>query len=169
MVKVPVVNLNNPETIKQQRQDALINAIINGEYDFLESFLNATVKYDGFNINSPIGYSWQPLLHACNYYNYEIIDLLIRNGADVNIHDEGTTPLMVSCMHGKEPDKVVEIVKLLLREGAVINVSDRLGRTPLMFAAMNGFVDVVKIFLQSASLEACDNEGNTVSTQLLKC
>lgn len=66
-------------------------------------------------------------------------------------------------MSAENPDDRIKIVDFLLETGAVVNVCDKVGQTPLMFAAKNGLLDIVKLLLKTASLEACDNEGNTVS------
>lgn len=63
-----------------------------------------------------------------------IVDLLIRNGADVNhANQDGDTPLMMASQDG-----YYETVDLLLRNGAHCNAGNKLGNTCLILAANSG-------------------------------
>lgn len=104
---------------------------------------------------------WTILFHACKYGTLEIVNFLINRGENVNKQIDSTTPLMLACQN--QTEDVIEIIKLLLQNGAVVNISDSRGKTPLMFAIGNGITEAVKIFIKSASLEATDNDGWTVS------
>jgi ankyrin repeat protein len=73
-----------------------------------------------------------PLFLAAKSGNAEMVDLLIKAGADVNYADnKGTTALMVAAASGSEA-----AVKSLIANGADVNAKDGAhGQTPLMFAA----------------------------------
>ena len=61
----------------------------------------------------------------------EIVELLIRAGADKDLQDkDGSTPLHRAARTGHK-----EIVELLMRTGAVINQSNNEGKTALDVAA----------------------------------
>lgn len=82
-----------------------------------------------------------PLMEAASAGHIEIIELLIRHGADVNAQSStGNTPLMYACAGGH-----VEAVKTLLSHGANVEDHNENGHTPLMEAASAGHVAVAKV------------------------
>lgn len=82
-----------------------------------------------------------------------MVDLLIKNGADVNpkldkIH--GQTPLHYCVARDSNSTNVplnrLEIAKLLIENGADQDILDKSGNTPLQLAVQNG----LKIFCRNA-------------------
>lgn len=68
-----------------------------------------------------------PLIHACKAGKTELVELLIKHGADVNYSDDrGDTPLMWAAAYGH-----VNIVAALLRAGADATLQDCDGATAL--------------------------------------
>ncbi|XP_044254562.1 LOW QUALITY PROTEIN: uncharacterized protein LOC123005037 [Tribolium madens] len=84
-------------------------------------------------------YGRTPLYLACQLGLYNIVKLLIENGANVNY----STPLHVSCLHACD-----NIVKLLLQAGSNINATDSYNITPLHIACWNGHHTTVKILIE---------------------
>lgn len=85
-----------------------------------------------------------PLMEAASAGHIEIIELLLRHGADVNaLSSTGNTPLMYACAGGH-----VEAVKTLLKNGANVEDHNENGHTPLMEAASAGHVEVAKVRLR---------------------
>ncbi len=69
---------------------------------------------------------------ADNDKNYELIELSVRSGADINVTDErGKTALMSAVWH----EKNIKLAELLLNSGADVNAADNEGVTALMSAA----------------------------------
>ena len=82
---------------------------------------------------------------------------LIDNGAGVDQCDTlGQLPMFVATRDGKN-----EIVRLLIARGANPNDPvDDSGRTALIHAASNGYLDIVRTLIDSgASMDAVDNFG----------
>jgi len=77
--------------------------------------------------------------------DYERVEYLINNGADVNHKEEGyeSTPLMRAAWEGQ-----TDICKLLLDKGADINALSRTGWSALMSSAYRGKCDTVKLLLE---------------------
>ncbi|ELU05799.1 hypothetical protein CAPTEDRAFT_77397, partial [Capitella teleta] len=88
-----------------------------------------------------------------------IVDLLIENGADVNISDHhGNTPL--HCASGEGMQVLEEILKLLIENKGDINLERKDGRTPLHFACEEGQIHTATLFLDNgADIEKKDEEG----------
>ena len=73
----------------------------------------------------------QTALHTlCSRRNYdaekEMVEILLRGGADSSLQFLGRTPLLIAAEHGK-----FAYVDSLVREGANVNVTDYHGRRPL--------------------------------------
>lgn len=82
-----------------------------------------------------------PLMEAASAGHLEIIELLLKHGADVNAtSSSGNTPLMYACAGGH-----VNAVKLLLSSGANVEDHNENGHTPLMEAASAGHVSVAEV------------------------
>lgn len=102
-----------------------------------------------------------PLINACMYNNasYEIINMLINEGADVNARNYvGLTAL------GMAFDSPPEIVALLIKSGADVNAKLGAGQTPLIRAAMFTWKHPENITLlidAGADVNAKDNGGRT--------
>lgn len=115
---------------------------------------------NGANVNTIInkGLERSTALHAAVYNtwddNIEIISILLKYGADINIKDKnGTTPLCLATN--------AIVTKLLIKYGANISVINDCGWTPLHFAASKHYAsDVVECLLQNgANTEIASNEG----------
>jgi len=102
-------------------------------------------------------YKFQPIHLLDMYFEPEILDLLLANGADINAKNEdGVTILHIIT----DPDAV----DVLIRKGAQIEARDKNGRTPLIMQAseqQNG-PDVVEALLaHGADPNAKDDKGKT--------
>jgi ankyrin repeat protein len=92
------------------------------------------------------------LYSACENGDYNLIEQLILNGADVNGTDDGR-PLIAAAGNGHK-----QCVQLLLQHGAKVNNLDRQGQSALMIASRNLFMDIVEALLDAGakpSIEVC--------------
>jgi ankyrin repeat protein len=85
---------------------------------------------------------------ACDLYplkgDSEVIDLLLRNGINVNAKDAGgRTELKKACIYNNKTG----LVKLLLDRGADIEIGDEENTTPLIQAAYNGCDETITLLL----------------------
>ena len=112
-----------------QGSSALLLAAMAGRRDMVQRLLAAgadvnAVNKDGNNVQMEV---------IKTHYNEEVLDTLLRAGADVNFHDLlGYTSLHVICNTRGNP---VPLVRKLLAAGADVNVCDHQGNTVLMDAA----------------------------------
>lgn len=98
-----------------------------------------------------------PLSIACKFGYYNIVMVLLKQGADVNLYSDNETPLTAASQFGH-----LEIVLELLKAGASVNKSSGL-YTPLQKACKKGHLSVVKTLLTTGAgcferpmIDACE-------------
>lgn len=98
------------------------------------------------------------IIHATEKSNINIIDLLIKHGADLEVCDsKGNTPLLLAVQ--KEQ---MGLIKCLLAKDANINAQNHLGFTSMMYAAQNGSLRLVKtLHGKDADLNLKNKKGKT--------
>jgi hypothetical protein len=104
-------------------------------------------------------FGFTPLLHAVIKGSIEMVDILLSNAANSSIkNNSGCTPLTVSVANGN-----TNMVALLLYHGANPNTQDdSTGNTPLIVAAIHGFVPIVAELLRYKPLVFVKNlDGDT--------
>nr|XP_022300113.1 uncharacterized protein LOC111108482 isoform X2 [Crassostrea virginica] len=121
------------------------------------------------------GYS--PLYFACKRETEKIVQLLLKNGAEVNLcNTKGFSPLHIACGNGNEC-----IVKQLLNNGAQVNLCDKREMSPLHFACLYGHDSIVALLLNNGAMVnllckdkgisplhiACKNGHDSIVRQLL--
>jgi len=93
------------------------------------------------NVNMSYG---TPLLASVFKGHLELVDELLKVGADVNMADiNGSTGLHFAVMMGN-----IEIVTSLLRHNADINLLDNKKRKPIDYALISGNEDIIKLLKQ---------------------
>jgi len=100
------------------------------------------------------------LFIAANFGHYDMVSLLINQGAPVNeaALPSGWTPLHGTVVDRNDP----KLINLLLKSGAEPNAADGLGRTPLHIAAIAGRVNIIPILVRAgADTARADQFGNT--------
>jgi hypothetical protein len=112
---------------------------------------------DGASVHGRWGWKKTSLLHTAAQYGFKpVVEILIRNGANLNsVENLQQTPLHKAC-HGKH----TSVVETLLLNGAKIDLQDFQGRTAL-HAAAQFQPDVVKLLLQhgaNAALKTTDGK-----------
>ena len=105
------------------------------------------------------------LHHAAMSASFDVIDMLVQDGAEVNaVNNGGETPLHVtfSGFQGHNPKTILDIMDLLIAKGAKVNAVDHEGRTVLHWAAHKGNVEALDRLLgYGASINTSDAENRT--------
>lgn len=101
---------------------------------------------------------WTPLMAAASNGNLEMVKLLVKKGAGINLlNAESKSALWYATTTGNP-----ELVGFLLKSGARVNSADLSGMTPLMVAAVNGDVEVVKLLIKhKAKLDMKHKDGDS--------
>ncbi|KAK4060935.1 hypothetical protein Trihar35433_9860 [Trichoderma harzianum] len=99
-----------------------------------------------------------PLGMAIRHGHYEVVELLLNNGASYNaVFETDWLPITLASSEGQ-----VNIAKLFLGLGADINESTSDGLTPLVKAIWKNKVDMVQFLLENgADPSIADNSGST--------
>ena len=94
-----------------------------------------------------------------------IVSLFLKAGMSPNAKQGGITVLMEASRRGKTHQ---EVAAALIRAGADINVQDPYGVTPLLFAAISGSPETIRMLLKSgANVKAKDVDGRTALIESL--
>jgi ankyrin repeat protein len=136
------------------------------EQDMVEVMLKA-----GANPNSPDRDGKTPLMSAAQ--NLSACEALMAHGARIDAHaEDGRTAMHFAVdwyeydFHpGGTEERAVSVLELLFAAGADPEVRDRLGRTPMMLAALNGHDPSIETLLKhGAKVNARDNAGRAAVT-----
>jgi len=131
----------SPEEQKKLNEQ-LIEAVNGGNADKVKKLLEK-----GASANAKDGYE-TVLCRACDRKQDEIVDILLKNGADIDSRtDLGATPLVLASVHKEN----VKILELLIDAGAEIDAKDDFGRTALIYAAGFGDAEMVKFLLDKGA------------------
>jgi ankyrin repeat protein len=109
-----------------------------------------------------------PFLAAALAGDVTVMNLLLKHGADPNIHTfEGTSPLMAAAgvnwvyaqTYTESPESLLEAVKLCHQLGMDVNQKNSMGVTALMGAANRGSDEIIRFLVDNgADLTLLDNE-----------
>ncbi|XP_063908779.1 ankyrin repeat domain-containing protein 17 isoform X5 [Zophobas morio] len=113
----------------------------------------------GANIEEVNDEGYTPLMEAAREGHEEMVHLLLGQGANINAQTDETqeTALTLACCGG-----FTEVADILLKGGADIELG---ASTPLMEAAQEGHLDLVKFLLENdANVHAQTQTGDTALT-----
>lgn len=113
----------------------------------------------GANIEEVNDEGYTPLMEAAREGHEEMVSLLLSQGANINAQTEETqeTALTLACCGG-----FLEVADYLIKHGADIELG---ASTPLMEAAQEGHLDLVKFLLENkADVHAQTQTGDTALT-----
>ncbi len=101
---------------------------------------------------------------------YEMIRILIDNGANVNVSVHGMPVLHELIVFNESTPPVKELLELFIASGADIDAKNERGKTPLITCFEHGRKDIAEILIEhSANPNAADEYGNTVLFQAANC
>lgn len=103
-------------------------------------------------------HEWSALHLASAHYSTDVVDVLIKYGADINAttHQTSSTPLHLAAAFGR-----LENAQRLVVAGANIHSTDRSGRTPLHSAVSGDHPNIVQYLISvGADHSTPDRAGN---------
>jgi hypothetical protein len=106
------------------------------------------IATDSRDVNSRGGHHTTPL-HAASFKgHFDVVSLLLKNGADPESRDhQGRAALHRASQGGQLviAESSLEIARLLVNSGANVSVADKEGQTPLHAAARSGYHDIAEL------------------------
>ena len=134
----PPVNPGTTIRFDETRIDALVMACEEGDLDFVKTLINS-----GIDINGIGSEGFTPLMMASSNDEAEIVDYLLKQGADVNQTFNGWTALMEAADEG-----ALASMKHLLSAGADVNYyGTAYSPTAISMAASEGKLACLKLLL----------------------
>jgi len=98
------------------------------------------------------------LEHAVKNSNLEMVELLLRAGANVNATDESDTTVLMML----DDEATSDLVWALINAGADVNSKNDSGNTPLMLTAVENNCEALKALLDAgAEVNAKNKQGRT--------
>lgn len=134
----------------------LVNILMGKDLELMKAVINVKSDQETKDLgNSDIS----PVMYALKGGNFEVIQKLLDNGADVNAHDSaGNTVLIYACRFKADEN----IIKMLVKYGANVNARDNNWKSVLMYACQNDNVEILKILVQAgANVNAKMEDGTT--------
>ena len=128
--------------------DSLVVAALVGDISWVSKHLD-----NGISVNQNIDNKFTPLLVAAKEGHIKIVELLIAQGADVDLK----LPILGAIKHNQ-----IGIVETLISKGANINLKDKSGRTPLLRAASLDRREIAGLLIANgADVNTKDNYTST--------
>jgi len=153
-VNMPLAAQNTPPNITLEA--AFLEMAYNGNLEAVQEFVSK-----GTPVDSTLDDKSTALMWASFNGHTPVVAYLLDKGADVDAKDTNGRSALLYASSGPYP----ETVGLLLRKGAEVNIQGKSeGFTPLMMAASEGHINVVRILLlNGASVGIIDRDGDTAS------
>lgn len=151
---IPIQAQNESMFVQDEFNNLLVQYTDSGNIEkvklLLQSGANPNSTYNGCDITA--------LMYACQNGYYDIAELLIASGADVNIKPvDGNTALFAAVRSNQD-----SIAELLILKGANINEKNYSKNTPLHYAAGFGYPYLTELLLYyGASTDSVDFDGNS--------
>ena len=152
IISSPLAAQTGPSEITLE--SVFIELAYNGDLENVKKFISA-----GTPVDSVVADKSTALMWAAFNGHIPVVAHLLEKGAQVDAKDANGRTALLYASSGPSS----EMVGLLLRHGADVNTQGQAeGFTPLMMAAAEGHIEVVRVLLlNGATAEITDKDGDT--------
>ena len=161
-----IVDSSNMNLSEKQRNEMIANLkngkknpsnlIKKGDIELLQALIN-----DGLDVNEINIFGELLILTAIMFSDLDIVKLLIKNGADVNVVVQDKPLIIYALMFGD-----IEIVKLLIESGADVNVVVQ-DKPLIAYALEFGNNELVKLLIESGANIEFKNDSSLLEQALV--
>jgi ankyrin repeat protein len=123
--------------------DTLRDAVMDDDIELVRAHLDWGTSPDEY----PQGNGLSPLYYATSNESWDIVRLLIEEGADVNLRMGDHTPIRHAMMHHCP----LTILQLLIDSSADVNARDMIGRPPLYSAMISERPDYARALIDAGA------------------
>jgi hypothetical protein len=121
--------------------DLLMNMVYNNvSLDIIALFINSTEVDLNICLNDTTA-----LINAVENNSYEMVELLLTNGADPNIQTEGRRSLRITALIVAVQNNMEDIVELLLNYDANRDIENRRGKIAMDYAIENNNLRIIQL------------------------
>jgi ankyrin repeat protein len=153
MLKILLDNGTDPN-VAILTQCGLKTILYHASHDNKIEIVKLLLEYKNVNIDVRDSIGVTPLRIACVYGNSEIVKMLMDAGADPNVSNKNTTPLIRSI-----EEKNKNCTKILLSYPNIkIDLQDKCGNTALIHAVQKNYDDLVEKIIQYGADITLKNE-----------
>ncbi|WP_297424848.1 ankyrin repeat domain-containing protein [Clostridium sp.] len=147
------------EILFGSKPKSISRSIEKGNLDEIRSFIE-----NGGNVNEK--YDDKSLLHFaidnCGSNYFEVIELLINNGADINSNQSSYKEIPLHRLCARIRPRM-DVIKLLLERGSKLNTENITGKTPIFNCNFSFSVELLNLLLSyGADIKHTDKYNNTV-------
>ena len=137
------------------KQEEICDASSKGKTERVRSLLKRTLFRKGVDVNSKNSCGETPILCAAIYGHFQIVDLLIKHGADLNIQRkyDWMTPLMCAAKNG-----YFDVIQLLIESEAKINMIDKEEKTALYHAIESRNIRIFELLFSKGAYDSLNEE-----------
>lgn len=162
----PVNNNGNSKMIVIKNPSYVQRAISSGDAASLKTLMRADNINPNDIVYEALGYNLLAYSMLVKKPRAEIVDILIKAGADVNAptKNNAMTPLHLISMRDDLNDPA-DIFNLLIKAGANVNYADAQHRYVIVRSVMNGHVECVRLLIKEGALV---NVKNSQGYSLIK-
>lgn len=150
--------MNRPEETQSMKNKFYIEELIEqGDPNILKAFEKLEI-----DINEPLYSETTAIQVAAENNHFDIIEILLKAGADINSDAGGSTALHRAARLGN-----VGMIDFLVERGANINSLDSEGETPLIVAAYHDLDSVIRLIELGADLNVVSGAGYTALSEAI--
>jgi methionyl-tRNA formyltransferase len=137
-IKISTIDFNL--RLYKDRINEILDAVRKNNVDFVREILK-----HGYNINDWGENGWTPLMVAAYFGTFEIIKLLVQNGADVNAVNFNGTSVLMYAMTNVSKTNDMKILDFLFSNGCNVNHMDYRDKSVYEYALEYGNLHVIEL------------------------